>query len=298
MRVTDKSIASNNLSSMQLNLERLVKLQQQASSGLKINAPGDDSAGAQKVLQLKGTLQDNDQYARNIVTGTAWLGQADSAMSAMGDIVTRAHELAVMMSNGTYNTTDRANAASEVQQLTDQLVQLGNTQVGGNYIFGGFKSDVAPFAAGGAFAGTSDDVSIQIGRNSTVVMNYSGEKLLSGTVNGTATGVDIFGELQKLHTALTTNSLSGVQGTLTTLDQAQNQITTARSDLGSRMNRIDTVSSQLDSMNVEVTKNLSDTQDIDVLKVYSDLSTQQTAYQAALATTAKISQLSLLNYLK
>lgn len=294
MRVTDKSIASNSLSSMQLNLERLVKLSQQASTGLKINAPGDDPSGAQKVLQLQGALQDNDQFARNIVTGNAWLGGADNAMSAMGDAVVRAHEIAMEMANGTYNATDRATAANEVKQLTDQMVQLGNTQVGGKYIFGGFKNDSAPFDATGVFVGTDDAVNIATGSNSAVAINFSGGKLLKGTGGG----VDILSELQNLSTALSTNNLTGIKATLSTLDTAQSQITTARADVGSRMYRIENISTNMDSANVDLKKTLSGIQSIDPLKVYSDLANQQTAYQAALTATAKISQLSLLNYLK
>lgn len=294
MRVTDKSIANNSLSSMQLNLERLVKLSQQASTGLKINAPGDDPAGAQKVLQLQGTLQDNAQYARNIVTGNAWLGGADNAMSAMGDAVVRAHEIAMGMANGTYSATDRATAANEVKQLTDQMVQLGNTQVGGKYIFGGFKNDSAPFDATGAFVGTDDAVNIDTGSNSAVAINYSGGKLLKGAGGG----VDILSELQNLSTALSTNNISGIKATLSNLDTAQSQITTARADVGSRMARIENISTNMDSTNVDLSKTLTGIQSIDPLKVYSDLANQQTAYQAALTATAKISQLSLLNYLK
>ena len=294
MRVTDKSIASNSLSSMQLNLERLVKLSQQASSGLKINAPGDDPAGAQKVLQLQGTLQDNAQYTRNIVTGNAWLGGADNAMSAMGDAVVRAHEIAMQMANGTYSATDRTAAVNEVKQLSDQMVQLGNTQVGGKYIFGGFKNDSAPFDTTGAFVGTEDAVNIAADSNSPVAINYSGGKLLKGTGGG----VDILSELQNLSTALSTNNVTGIKSTLSNLDTAQNQITTARADVGSRMNRIENISTNMDSTNVDLNKTLSGIQSIDPLKVYSDLANQQTAYQAALTATAKISQLSLLNYLK
>jgi len=294
MRVTNKSMTNTSLSGMQLNLERLAELQQQSSSGLKINAPGDDPTGAQKVLRLKGTLLENAQYARNIVTGTAWLGQADNIMSSMGDIVARAHEIAVEMSTATISAENRTAAVEEVTQLANQLVQLGNAQAGGKYIFGGFKNDVAPFDANGLFTGTTDDVNIQTGINSTVTINYSGPKLL----NGVGGGVNLFTEMRNLSTALSTNNQSGIQATLTTLDTAQTQITTARADMGSRMSKIDRVSTNLESMNVDLNKELSGTQDADLLKVYSDLNSQQTAYQASLAVTAKISQLSLLDYLK
>ena len=296
MRVTDKGMANNNLSSMQTNLERLTKLMQQSNSGLKINAPGDDPVGAQKALQLKGTLLDNDQYAKNIVTGTAWLGQTDNAMSSMGDLVARAHEIALRMSTGTVSAEDRATAVSEVTQLTGQLVQLGNTQVAGKYIFGGFKNDLPPYDAVGSFTGTEDAVSIDVGKNSQVAINYSGGKLLNGT--GSVNGVNIFTELQNLSDGLNTNDQSKIQGTITTLDTAQSQITTARSDAGSRMSRIENATLNLDSTNIDLNKDLSKTQDADVLKVYSDLASQQTAYQASLTITSKMSQLSLLNYLK
>ena len=294
MRVTDKSIANNNLIAMQRNLERLAKLQQEASSGLKINSPGDDPVGAQKALQLQGTLSDNTQYARNIVTGTAWLGQADNAMSTMGDVVSRAHEIAMQMSTGTMSADNRNAAVSEVTQLTAQMVQLGNTQVGGKYIFGGFNNDTPPFDATGAFTGTDDAVNVQVGKNSQVAMNYSGGKLL----NGTAGGVDVFAELQNLSTALSTNNQSGLQGSLTTLDAAQTQIVTARADMGSRMVRVENATTTLDSMNVTLNADLSGTQNADIIKTYTDLTSQQTAYQASLTATSKISQLSLLNYLK
>ncbi len=294
MRVTDKSIANNNLAGMQRNLERLSTLQQQSSSGLKINAPGDDPAGAQKALQLKGTLADNTQYARNIVAGTAWLGQADNAMAGMGDVVARAHEIAMQMSTGTVSATNRAAAIGEVTQLTAQMVQLGNTQAGGKYIFGGFNNDTPPYDATGAFTGTEDQVNIQVGKSSQVAINYSGGKLL----NGTGGGVDIFAQLKSLSTALSTNDQAGLQGSLTSLDSAQNQINSARAETGSRMVTVESASTTLDSANINLNSNLSGIQDIDIIKTYSDLTSQQTAYQASLTATSKISQLSLLNYIK
>jgi flagellar hook-associated protein 3 FlgL len=296
MRVTDKSMSNNSLNGMQLNLEKLVKLQQQASSGLKINAPGDDPAGAQQALQLKGTLQDNQQYARNIVTGTAWLGQTDNIMSSMGDVVARAHEIAMQMSTGSVSAENRTGAIPEVTQLTAQMVQLGNTQVGGKYIFGGFKNDVPPFDSTGTFTGTTEDLNVQTGLNSQVAMNYSGSKLLKG--DGTTGTVDVFTALQDFSTALSKNDQAGVQTALTALDTAQSQITAARADVGSRMNRMENASTNLDSMNIVLNKDLTGTQDADILKVYSELTNQQTAYQASLTSTSKISQLSLLNYLK
>jgi len=299
MRITEGTIASTILNNLQLGQARLEKLQQQASSGLKLSTPGDDPISAQQVLQLKGMVQDSEQYARNITTGNAWLEQSDGAMADMGNVIVRAREIAVQLANGTYSAQDRSNAAVEVNQLKNELIQLGNSQVAGKYIFGGFASDKPPFdTTSGAFIGTDDMVSMEVDRGAYVAINYPGGRLLNGGTPPGSSGTDILGVLDKLATALSTNDVSGIQGALPVLQDAQNQILVARGDVGARMNRVQVASDKLDSMKLSLTKVISSKQDADYLQVMSDLTSQQNAFQAALAASAKTSQLSLLDYLK
>jgi flagellar hook-associated protein 3 FlgL len=288
-------IANTILNNLQLGQGRLEKLQQQVSSGLKLSAPGDDPISAQQVIQLKGLLQDADQYTRNIAYGNSWLQQSDSAMADMGNVVTRARELAVGMANGTYTAKDRTITASELGQLKSQLIQLGNSQAGGKYIFGGFVSDTPPFDASGTFVGTDDAITMEVGRGAYVDVNCSGGNLLKG---GTPPGVDIIKVLDDLTTALTNNDVSGIQAKLPLLDDSLNQILSARGDVGARMNRVQSASDNLDSMKLSLSKLLSSKQDVDILEVTSALTTQETAFQVALAASAKTAQLSLLDYLR
>lgn len=299
MRITEGMINNTILNNLQVGQSRLEKLQQQASSGLKVSTPGDDPVSAQQVLQLKGLVQNSDQYSRNITTGNSWLEQSDSAMSDMGNVVTRARELAVQMANGTYSAQDRATAASELKQLKNEIIQLGNSQVAGKYIFGGFVSDKPPFdTTSGAFNGTGDAVNMEVDQGAYVTINVPGGSLLRGGTPPGSSGTDIIGELDKLTTALSTNAVAGIQGALPALQNAQNQILAARGDVGARMNRVQTASDKLASMKLSLQKVISSKQDIDVLQVISELTSQQTAFQAALASSAKTSQMSLLDYLK
>jgi flagellar hook-associated protein 3 FlgL len=68
--------------------------------------------------------------------------------------------------------------------------------------------------------------------------------------------------------------------------------------VGASMNRLTTASSISQENNIATTQVLSDLQDADYTQVVSDLAKQQTAYQAAIAASAKISQVSLLDYLQ
>ncbi len=312
MRITESIMANSVLANLQAGQARLEKLQQEVSTGKRISAPGDDPVSAQQVLQLKGRLADSDQYARNITVGNAWLAQTDSSLNDAGNVMTRAREIAMEMANGTYDASGRASAASEVKQLKSQLVQIGNSQVGGRYIFGGFVSDRPPFdttpinnpadpldgTPTGTFVGTDDPVTMEVDRGAYVAVNTSGAKVLRGGTPPGSSGVDLIGELDKLATALSTNDVSGIQATLPALDDAQNQILAARADVGARMSRVQTTSDNLDNAKVSMNKVVSDREDVDFLQVVSDLSSQQNAFQAALAASAKTSQLSLLDYLK
>ena len=311
MRVTEGTTSGMVLSSLQQGRQQLEQLQQQVSTGLKLSAPGDDPISAQQVIILKGLLQDGDQYARNITTGNAWLTESDSAMSEMGNVLVRARELAQQMANGTYDANARATAATELKQLKSQLVQLANSQVAGRYIFGGFVSNSPPFdttivnnandplngTPTGTYVGTDDAVNMEVNRGAYVAINYSGSKLLRGGTPPGSTGVDIIGQFDSLITALSNNDVTGVRASLPLLENAQNQILDARGDVGARMNRVESASSNLDSAKLSLNKVISDTQDVDFLKVMSDLTQKQNAFQAALSSSAKISQLSLLNYL-
>ncbi len=299
MRITEGIIANTILNNLQSGQGRLERLQQQASSGLKLSTPGDDPVSAQQVIQLKGIVQDADQFSRNIATGTSWLEQSDSSMADMGNVVTRARELAMQMANGTYSAQERTIAASELNQLKNELVQYGNSQVAGKYIFGGFVSDKPPFdAASGAYIGTNDAVSMEVDRGAYVTINVPGGTLLRGGTPPGSTGTDIIGELDKLTTALSINDLTGIRAALPALQNAQNQILAARGDVGARMNRVQSASDKLESMKISLNKVISSKQDADYLQVISDLTNQQNAFQAALASSAKTSQLSLLDYLK
>jgi len=185
------------------------------------------------------------------------------------------------------------SAVNECEELKAQVITLGNTQLNGKYIFGGFKNDTPPFDSSGNFLGTDDAISVEVDHGSFVQMNYSGGELIRGTGGGT----DIIATLDNIIAALNSNDTSGVEAELSNLDDALGQVLATRTDLGARLTHLNSANTMIDNMNLSLTKITSDKQDADMIQVISDLSKQQTAYEAAVAAAAKISQISLLDYL-
>jgi flagellar hook-associated protein 3 FlgL len=307
MRVTENSTMKMVLAMLQQQQEKVNTLQQQVSSGSRINEPSDDPISAQQALDLKGLLAATDQYSRNIQTGTTWLNQMDSSMSDMNNVLTRVKELATQMANGTYNAGARQTAANEVTQLRDQMIALGNTQIAGKYIFGGFASDQPPFVATdgvppsvektGDFKGTDDPLQIQIDQQSFIAINYSGGKLLRGGTPPGSSGTDVIGTLNDLITALNSNNGPGIASSINGLNGSLQQIQAAQGDVGARENRLQNADNILTGTKDYLTKAISAKQDTDLTQVLSDLAKQQLAYQATLAASAQFSKLSLLDYM-
>jgi flagellar hook-associated protein 3 FlgL len=186
-----------------------------------------------------------------------------------------------------------------MNQLKNELIQFGNGQIAGKYIFGGFVSDQPPFdATTGDYSGTNDSINMEVDRGAYTAINVPGGSLLRGGTPPGSTGTDIIGVLNNLITALSANNVAGIKAELPSLVNAQDQILAARGDVGARLNRVQSAADHIDSMKISLNKVISGKQDVDFLQVMSDLTNQQNAFQAALASSAKTSQLSLLDYLK
>lgn len=84
---------------------------------------------------------------------------------------------------------------------------------------------------------------------------------------------------------------------LTNLDQSFNNINRVQAQVGTRMQEIDSLGSASSDLDIQYQATLSDLQDLDYAKAISDFMNQQMNLEAAQQSFAKISGLSLFNYL-
>lgn len=91
---------------------------------------------------------------------------------------------------------------------------------------------------------------------------------------------------------------NGLRASLANLDQALNHISDERGVAGARLNELDQVGALSSVRDVDLKGTLSTLEDIDYVETISDFTVTQTGVQAALASYAKISQMSLFDYLR
>ncbi len=299
MRITSSMMSENILNSLQKNTESLMKAQTVVSSGLKINQPSDDPVGMAAALNYNATISSVNQYTANIKQAETTLNVADSTLSGVSNLLTQAKQIALQMVNGTMSATDRSNAASQVQSLLDQFVQMANTKQGNFYVFGGRNTTTAPYDTtnpSSGFQGDDGQMPVVVGNGVTIDTHVSGKNAFSATTSATA--VDPAVVLSNLITGLKNNDTTAISNQLTPLDTALDQVVNTRSDIGNTLNRLDATQSYWSSFKLNIQKALSNTEDADLTQAASDLTQQQTAYQASLSVAAKIIQPTLLDFLK
>lgn len=122
-----------------------------------------------------------------------------------------------------------------------------------------------------------------------------------------STSQDIFTTLKNLITALSSPQAATPAGNaafnnqigfaLTNLDQATNNVLRVRSLIGSRLGEVDALGNTNSALSLQYQQTLSNLQDLDYAKTYSDLTRNQTSLTAAQKSFQMTTQLSLFNYL-
>jgi len=296
MRVADQQMYGILLGNLQRSRLQMLTSQEQISSQKRVTNPSDDPSAFGQIVLDKSALSQTTQWVRNINFGTARVNAADQALGQVQNLITRVRELTIQASSDTTSAEGRQSIAKEVRQLQRQLVQLGNTEVAGQAIFGGTKTDVQPFTITSgdtvAYQGNSETQSIAVGENQTVQILVPGSSIFTGSTT------NMFDSLRDLLTALEGNNRSGIQAGLGNLDLATAQISDVQGTVGALANRLQVTHDALDTATLTITKSISDNQDADLATAITQLRLQEVAVQAASETFTKIFDSSLINYLR
>ncbi|MCP3889244.1 MAG: flagellar hook-associated protein 3, partial [Desulfobulbaceae bacterium] len=115
--------------------------------------------------------------------------------------------------------------------------------------------------------------------------------------------MDIFGVLTQTEESLRANNIDdpllpggGLQANMDDLETAADQNRRLRSRLGNKARRVDTAILHQEDVKIDLEQILSRYQDADAIETFNDIVQQETAFQAALNVTAKVSQVSILDY--
>ncbi len=151
MRVTNSMMINSLMHNLEKNLNRMGDQQQHLSSGKRVNRASDDPIDASKILKFKSDLSEFEQYDKNVRDSLNWYEVTESSVAEVGELLQRSRELAVKAANGVNTADDLKKIAEEIHNIRKQLINTGNANFAGKYIFSGYQTDKELFNVDGSF---------------------------------------------------------------------------------------------------------------------------------------------------
>ncbi|MCY7697129.1 flagellar hook-associated protein FlgL [Bacillus safensis] len=302
MRVTQGMISQNSLRNISKSYEKLSKINEQAQTGKRFTKTSDDPVAAVKSLQYSTALFRNEQYKNNLNEAQNWIDTSETSVTEIIDIMSNIRDKVLDAANGTKQPEDLEAIGVEIGQMKKQIIDAMNTQMLGKFVFNGTNTNVKPVVenADGTytfnFENYTDSNAVQANISDGITLNVNSNPI--SAFGGQASGQNVIEMLTDLENSLKNGTFADSDDALGSIDQFKEVMSAERSDLGARSNRVDLVGSRLTSQ-YQVLKNAkSDNEDVESEKAILDLLQQETVNRAALATTAKVIQPSLVDFLR
>jgi flagellar hook-associated protein 3 FlgL len=300
MRITQRAVVQTSLQGLNTNLAQISRLQQQLTSGKTISKPSDSPTGTNTSMLTRQAITSNDQYSRNITDGRTFLEATDSALQDMLAQVRRVRDLTVQALNGGAQSAQSQEAiATEVAGIRESILGQANQVVQGRPLFGGVTTGNRAYDDSGNYIGIggAGGIAVQpltrrVSDVETIRVDLTGPEAFGDP----ATGKDLFAVVNAVvsHVADTTALSDDLENLVSVIDG----LLSAAADVGTRSTRMETAAAVNTDQALNLTAQLTATEDIDLPKTIMELQMQQTGYQAALSATAKAIQPSLLDYLR
>ncbi len=223
------------------------------ASGLRIATAADDAAGLAISERMRSQIRSYSVAARNAQDGISLAQTSEGALSEVSNILGRMRELAMQAANGTLDTEDRATLDTEFQALDSEIDRIATTTE-----FNGIQ----------LLDGSSSSIPIQVGLDSGDTINIATVDTQSATL-----GIN----------ALSVTSVTNAETALASLDTAISSTNTARGNLGSTQNRMQSALSSILNARENLSAAESRIRDVDVASETADMTRNNIMQQAAVS---------------
>lgn len=157
----------------------LLRLNNQLSSGLRIERGSDDPIAAAVIGVLDNRLEGDTQRLRNMTHAGSVLNSMDSSLSEMLDTVLEAQSIASSQIGVGSDAQTRVAQAEVIDQMITQITGVMNRDIAGIHYFGGSSVSSPPiesFFGGYRYTGTGDGLRTELGPELDFPITLSAEQ--------------------------------------------------------------------------------------------------------------------------
>ena len=313
LRISTAQLYSSGVGGIQQLQSSLYTLQNQIDTGRRIVTPKDDPVASAQALVVTQSMSVNELYIKNQASADTKLSALDSTLAGVSEELQSIYAKSIAAGNGSYSATEQAAIATELEQRLTSLMGLANTQDGtGRYIFAGFDSTTRPFSLTGnatapfssanqyvQYNGDQGLQQVQVTSSFTLATNIPGNEIFTDVrdANGNLTGSSIFDSVKNMVDYLRGSAGVTYSAALDGISAAMETVSRARATAGARLSSLDSMTNTAADRDLQYKIELSNLEDLDYAKALTDVSQKKVQLEAAQATFASTSKLSLFDYI-
>lgn len=287
MRITDRMILRDALRGLRGNLDALLRVQEEATTGRRIRRVSDEPLDASLVMRIDSQLRTMDRFGRTISAANTRLSTEEAVLSMVGDLLEQARQLAGDAA-GAEDDTWTQTALKEIQTIREEVISLANTKLVNAYIFAGSRTDTEPFLDDGTYVGDSKVREIEVAEGIRLPLNHTGD--------------EVFGRVLESLDAVAKEVESGTPESLNIamegLEDAIKDLRQIEVEVGSRLLQIDDVDQYLMQRAAVAEDQRDDLQEIDPTEAILKLTQAQQALERAYAAVGRVLETNILQYLR
>ncbi|WMC11346.1 flagellar hook-associated protein FlgL [Oceanimonas pelagia] len=186
MRISSSGFYQTQLNNITGKTAQISEQLDKLSSGIRVQTAADDPVAMNGIVNYRQELKNIEQYGRNIDLAENRLRREESALTTGETLLQQSRELLLKANNGANTQAERDALAMQLKNNMGELLNLANSQDEfGQYIFGGFQSDKAPFVMQPdgqvSYGGDGGQREMQIGASVRVATSHDG-RLVFGQI--------------------------------------------------------------------------------------------------------------------
>ncbi len=274
-------------------------LTKEVSSGLRVSSLQDDPVAAAQSSLIGSAIAKDDTYVKSASSDAAMLQVSDSTLGEVVTQLTSALSLAVQGNNGTQNSDNNATIVQQLTGIRDQILSLANTSYLGSSLFGGSQGSVKPFVLDTSttpatvnYVGDTNVQYLETPTGQKIQVNLPGSSIFGTSSSG------VFGALNQLINDFSSGASTGtITADTSSLTSSMGQLSQQRSILDSSLSRVQSTSTYAQTDSSELTVQQSALVSADTANVATQLSSQETQYQALLNVMSALQKTDLFDYL-
>ena len=294
MRISTAQYYRVNAEQMQARQNKVAETQAKLGSGKQILHPSEDPNKADLISRLEGAKEKQKVYGKNLDAAETRLTAEETVLTSMIQIMQRITELGIQAGNDTLGDEDRDVIGAEVRALRGELLNLSNTRdLSGNYIFSGNKVDQPAFVENPSgeviYNGDYGRFEINVSDVRKMSINTIGPELF--------TSAD-FATLDDMVSKLADDDGDGIRAAIGGLHAIHDKLTVSYGTMAGRVSEIESQRAIIEDTQLRLDELLMREDDLDYATAVTELTQESLALQALQSSFAKLSQMSLFDYIR